>query len=70
MLPNINWTCYVKSEEFDNMSMKMLLTIYLKTEAVPIYMVINYFLLSDVKLIGKKEQLIRWVKIIGQRTNQ
>lgn len=37
----------------------MLLTIYLKTEAVPIYMVINYFLLSDVKLIGKKEQLIR-----------
>lgn len=43
MLPNINWTCYMKFDEFDNMSMKMLLTIYLKTEAVPIYMVIIFF---------------------------
>lgn len=33
----------MKFEEFDNMSVKMLLTIYLKTEAVSIYMVIIFF---------------------------
>lgn len=41
-LPNVNWTCSTKSEEFDNVSMKLLLTIYLKREAVSINMVILF----------------------------
>lgn len=69
-LPNVNWTCSTKSEEFDNVSMKLLLTIYFKREAVSINMVMNSLHPWNVNLMGKNGGLISWVESAGQRTDQ
>lgn len=68
-LPSVNWTCSTKSEEFDNVSMKLLLTIYSKREAVSINMAMNCFH-PHVNLMGRNEWLVARLESIGQRTDQ